>query len=109
MKLNYVNGDGFDPPLLVVSCSDEEECKGSESSGDPYESSGDPRQCQAMVEFLEFIYIQSLVDIPFVGGILVGLIINIMRHDLELIGSCYLQIGKNIFWMYLRYTFLDFC
>jgi hypothetical protein len=38
-----VNGDGFDPPLAVVSCSDEES-KGSESSGDPYESSGDPRQ-----------------------------------------------------------------
>lgn len=103
-----MNGDGFDPPLAVVSCSDEES-KGSESSGDPYESPGDPRQSQAMMEFLEFIYVQSLMNIPFVGRILLGLIIDIMRHGLELIGSCYLQIGKNIFWMYLRDAFLNFC
>jgi hypothetical protein len=75
----------------------------------PCESSCDPRQSQAMVEFSEFIYVQGLMDIALVGGILLGPIIDIMRHDLELIGSCCVWIGKNIFWMYLRDASLESC
>lgn len=45
------------------------------------------------------------MDITLVGGILLGLITEILRHGLELIGS----IEKNIFQMYLRDDFLESC
>jgi hypothetical protein len=34
----------------------------------PSERSGDVHFCPAMVEFLDFIFVQSLMDIPLVGG-----------------------------------------
>jgi hypothetical protein len=37
------------------------------------------------------------MNIPLVGGCLLGLIIAILSLGLELIGSFYLWIGKNIF------------
>jgi hypothetical protein len=46
------------------------------------------------------------MDILLVVGILLGLIIEIMRHGLELIGSCYLRIGKNNFQMYVSWRLL---
>jgi hypothetical protein len=37
------------------------------------------------------------VDIPLVGRILRGLIIEMLGNGLELIDSCYLRSGRNIF------------
>jgi hypothetical protein len=73
----------------------------------PCERSGDSRQSQTMLEFSEFIFVQGFIDIPLVGGL--GLIIEILRHGLELIGSSYIRSGKNVFWMYLRDPFLESC
>jgi hypothetical protein len=43
-----------------------------------------------MLEISEFIFVQGLMDIPLVGGILLGIIIEILGLGLELIGLCYL-------------------
>jgi hypothetical protein len=48
------------------------------------------------------------MDIPLAGGVSRGLIIEMLRHGLGVIDSCY-QSGWNIFRMFLRDAFLDYC
>jgi hypothetical protein len=43
------------------------------------------------------------------GGVSSGLIIEMLRHGLELIDSCYLRSRKNISRMFLKDAYLDYC
>jgi hypothetical protein len=65
----------------------------------PSEKSGASRYSPAMADFSAFIFEQGLLDIPLVGGILLGQIIRKSKRGLELIDFYYLWNGKNIFLM----------